>query len=48
MEAAGHLITAAAEFAAGVQNGVNDLQGGPSGLGLDVHGNAAAVIGDGD
>lgn len=48
VEAAGHLVAAAAELTAGVEDGVDNLQGGPPGLGLDVHGDAAAVVGDGD
>ena len=48
VKAAGDLIASAAELAAGVQHGVHHLQSGPSRLGLDIHGNAAAVIGDGD
>ena len=48
VEAAGDLVAAAAELAAGVEDGVHHLQGGPPGLGLDVHGDAAAVVGDSD
>ena len=48
VEAAGDLIPAAAELAAGVEDGKDHLQGGPSGLGLNVHGDAAAVVGDGN
>ena len=48
VKAAGDLVAAAAELAAGMEHGIHHLQGGPSGLGLDIHGNAAAVIGDGD
>ena len=48
MKAAGDLIAPAAELAAGVKHGVNHLQGRPPGLGLDVHGDAASVIGNGD
>ena len=48
VEAAGHLIAAAAEFSSRVQDGENYLQGGPPGLGLDVYWDAAAVVGDGD
>jgi hypothetical protein len=46
VEAAGDLVAAAAEFAAGVQHGVHHLKRGLAGLGLDVHGDAAAVVGD--
>ena len=48
MQTAGDLIAAAAELAAGVEYGINDLQRRPPGLGLDVHGDAAAVVGNGD
>ena len=44
VEAAGHLVAAAAEFTAGVEHSVNHLESGPPGLGLDIHGNTAAVI----
>ena len=48
MEAAGDLVAAAAEFSAGVEHGVHHFQSGPSGLGLDVHRDTTAIIGDGD
>ena len=48
MQAAGDLIAAAAEFAARMQDRIDDLERGAAGLGLNVHGDAAAVIGDGD
>ena len=48
MQTAGHLVAAAAEFAAGVKHRVHHFQRGPPGLGLDVHGDAAAVVGDGN
>ena len=48
VEAAGDLIAAAAEFSAGVEDCIDHLQGRPAGLGLNVHGNAPAVVGDGD
>ena len=44
MEAAGDLIASAAELTAGVEDGVNHLQGGLAGLGLDVYGDAPAVV----
>ncbi len=44
VKTAGDLIAPAAEFTARVQNGVDDLQGRLSGLRLNVHGNAAAII----
>ena len=48
VQAAGHLVAGvfAAELAAGVQHGENNGHGGDAQLGLDVHGDAAAVIGD--
>ena len=48
VEAAGDLVAPAAELAAGVEHGENHLQGGQARLGLDVHGDAAAVVGDSD
>ena len=48
MQATGDLIAAAAELAAGVEHRVNDLQSGPSGLGLDVHGDTTTIVSDGD
>ena len=48
VEAAGDLIASAAELSAGVEHGVHHLQGGLAGLGLDVHGDAPAVVRDGD
>ena len=44
VQAAGDLVSAAAELAAGVQHGVHDLQRGLARLALDVHGDAAAVV----
>ena len=46
VQAAGALIASAAELAARVQHGKDDLQGRLAGLLLDVHRDAAAVIGD--
>ena len=46
VQAAGDLIAPAAELAARVQHGEYDLERGLAGLRLDVHGDAAAVIGD--
>ena len=48
MQTAGNLVAAAAEFAAGMKHGVNNFQSRTTGLGLDVHRDAASVIGDGD
>ncbi len=48
VQTAGHLVAGvlAAELAAGVQDGIDDGDGGQTGIGLDVHGDAAAVVGD--
>ena len=48
METAGNLIAAAAEFTTGVEHRIDNLQRGPSRLGLDIHGDTAAIIGDSD
>ena len=48
VQTAGDLVAAAAELAAGVQHGEHHLQRGTSRLRLHVHGDAAAVVGDGD
>ena len=48
VQSAGDFIASAAELAAGVEHGEHHLQRGPACLGLDVHGDAAAVVGDGD
>ena len=48
VEAAGDLVAPAAELSAGVEDSKDHLQGGQAGLGLDVHGDAPAIIGDGD
>ena len=48
MEAAGHLIAASAELAAGMEHGVYHLQRGLTGLGLNIHRDAPAVIHNGD
>ncbi len=48
VQAAGYLVASAAEFAAGVQHRIDDLESGSARLGLDVHRDAAAVVGDGD
>lgn len=44
VKAAGDLIAPAAEFAARVQNGIDNLQRGLSGLRLNIDGNAAAIV----
>ena len=48
VEAAGNFIAAAAELAAGVEHGIDHFQGGLARLCLDIHRNAAAIVGDGD
>ena len=48
MQTAGNLVAFTAEFAAGVQNGKHDLDGGDLLLGMLVHGNTAAVVLAGD
>ena len=48
MKAAGDLIAAAAELAAGMKHGVHHFQGRPAGLGLDIHGDTTTVVGNGD
>ena len=48
VQTAGDLVAAAAELTTGVEDGEDDLQSGTAGLGLDVHGDTAAVVGDGD
>ena len=48
VKTAGYLVAPAAELTAGVQNGIYHLQSGPARLGLDVYGDAPAVVGDGD
>ena len=48
METAGNLIASAAELAAGVEHGEDHFQGALSGLLLNIHRDAAAVIGDGN
>ena len=48
MQAAGHGVAAAAELAAGVQDGEHDLDGGLALALDDVDGDAAAVVDDAD
>ena len=48
MEAAGDLVPAAAELSAGVENGVDDLDGGDMKLLVFARRDTAAVIGDAD
>ena len=48
MQAAGDLVASAAELAARVQNGENDLECALAGLLLNVNGYAAAVIAHAD
>ena len=44
MQAAGNLISPAAEFSAGVQHGQAHFNGRPSHLGMQSHRKAAAVV----
>ena len=48
VQAAGHLVAGvlAAELAAGVEDGIDDGDSGQAGIRLDIHGDAAAVVGD--
>ena len=46
MKTAGYLISAAAKLSSGVKHGIHHLQSGPSGLLLDVHRNAPAIVRD--
>ena len=48
VQTAGNFVAAAAELAAGVEDSKDHLQGGTASLGLDVHGDTAAVVGNGD
>ena len=48
VQAAGHLVGAAAEFAAGMQLGHHRFQRRPAGLLVDAHGDAAAPVLHGD
>ena len=48
MQAAGRGVGGAAELAAGVQLGHDDLDAGQTGLRLDVDGDAAALVADSD
>ena len=48
MQAAGRVVGAGAELAAGVQLGEDDLDAGQPGARLDVDGDPAAVVDDGD
>ena len=48
VQTAGHFVAGvlAAELTACVQDGIDDGDGGQTGIGLDIHGDAAAVVGD--
>ena len=48
VQAAGDLVAPAAELAARVQHGVNDLERGPPRLRLDIHRDAAPIVHHGD
>ena len=48
VQTAGHLVAGVltAELTACVEDGINDGDGGQTGIGLDIHGDTAAVVGD--
>ena len=48
VQTTGHLVAGvlAAELTACVQDGIDDGDGGQTGIGLDIHGDTAAVVGD--
>ena len=48
VETAGYLVTAAAELAAGMQNGINHFQSRLAGLGLNIHRDTTAIVHNGD
>ena len=48
VQAAGDLVGVVVELAAGVERGEDHLQRALAGLGVDVDGDAAAVVGDRD
>jgi len=48
VEAAGDLVRILIEFSTGVQDGHDDFCGGSAFLWMNINGNAAAVIADGD
>ncbi len=48
MQTAGDLVGAVVEFAAGMQHGHDDFGCRAALLGVNIHGNTAAVVGDGD
>ena len=48
MEATGDFITASAEFSAGVENSINHFQSGFPRLGLDIHGDTASIVHNGN
>ncbi len=48
VKTAGDLVAAAAELAASMEHGVDHLQRRFAGLGLNVHGDTTAVVGNGD
>lgn len=47
MQTRGGLIGFVGEFAAGMEAGINDLNGGKAGLLVDIDGDAAAIVFDG-
>src|SRR5206468_3916104 len=48
VQAGGGLVGALVELGPGADGGHDDFQGRPAGLGVDVHGDAAAVVRDAD
>ena len=48
VETAGNLVRVLIEFSAGVQDGHDDFGGGSAFFGMDINGNAAAVVADRD
>ena len=48
MQTAGYLVSATAELAAGMQDGVNDLYTGDARLGLDIDRDTTAIVDDRD
>ena len=48
MQTTGYFVSAAAEFTAGMQDGVNNFYAGDALLGLNINRNTTAVIGNGN
>ena len=47
MEAARHLVTASTKFAAGMEHGEHRFKGAFAGAGMDIGGDAPAVVANG-